>query len=90
MPHKIPNRFHPLIARWFADRLGSPTEVQLRAWEEVIAGQHLLVSREFNPRKRVNVERINGVSAGESAYRQALIEFGFQTSYRGLEFWRGY
>ena len=44
MPHKIPNRFHPLIARWFADRLGSPTEVQLRAWEEVIAGRHLLVT----------------------------------------------
>lgn len=44
MPHSIPNRFHPLIARWFADRLGPPTEVQLRAWGEVIAGRHLLVT----------------------------------------------
>lgn len=44
MSHNIPNRFHPLIARWFAERLGSPTDVQLRAWAEVIAGRHLLVT----------------------------------------------
>ncbi|HEY6009031.1 MAG TPA: DEAD/DEAH box helicase, partial [Geobacteraceae bacterium] len=44
MPQHIPNRFHPLIARWFAERLGRPTEVQLRAWGEVIAGRHLLVT----------------------------------------------
>ncbi len=44
MPQNIPSRFHPLIARWFAERLGSPTDVQLSAWAEVIAGRHLLVT----------------------------------------------
>ncbi len=44
MPKKILDRFHPLIVRWFAERLGRPTDVQLRAWAEVIAGHHLLVT----------------------------------------------
>ncbi len=36
--------FHPLVARWFADRLGEPTEVQARAWPAIAAGRHVLVS----------------------------------------------
>ena len=50
----------------------------------------VLVSREFNPRKQISVERINGRRALESAYRQALVDFGFQESYKGLELWRRY
>ena len=57
---------------------------------EYLAFFRVLVSREFNPRKRIIVERINGAPAGQSAYREALINFGFQGAYRGLEFWRGY
>ena len=57
---------------------------------DYLAFFRVLVSREFNPLKRINVERINGVPAGESAYLQALLEFGFENSYRGLELWKRY
>ncbi len=50
----------------------------------------VLISREVTPRKGINLERINGVPADESAYREALVAFGFQASYRGLELWRRY
>lgn len=36
--------FHPLIAGWFADSVGSPTDVQQRAWKEVSEGRHVLVT----------------------------------------------
>ncbi len=39
---KLP--FHPLINRWFADRLGRPTDVQEQAWPKIAAGEHLLIS----------------------------------------------
>jgi ATP-dependent helicase Lhr and Lhr-like helicase len=35
---------HPLIEQWFADRVGKPTEVQARAWPEIAAGRHVLVT----------------------------------------------
>ena len=36
--------FHPLVRRWFAERLGVPTDVQARAWPEIAAGRHVLVT----------------------------------------------
>jgi ATP-dependent Lhr-like helicase len=36
--------FHPVTARWFSERVGVPTEVQLRTWPVVAAGEHVLVS----------------------------------------------
>ena len=36
--------FHPLIARWFKDRLGTPTDVQAQAWPLIAAGEHVLVT----------------------------------------------
>jgi ATP-dependent Lhr-like helicase len=36
--------FSPLIARWFADKHGSPTAVQARAWAALREGSHVLVS----------------------------------------------
>ncbi|UFS70986.1 DEAD/DEAH box helicase [Geomonas sp. RF6] len=43
-PRNILKRFHPLIASWFAERVGAPTDVQLRAWKEVSEGRHVLVT----------------------------------------------
>ena len=37
-------RFHPLIGKWFTGALGQPTDVQIRAWEEISAGRHVLVT----------------------------------------------
>ena len=38
------NIFHPLIARWFSEEVGSPTPVQTLAWSRIAAGKHLLIS----------------------------------------------
>jgi len=49
-----------------------------------------LLTREFNPLKRIFVERINGEPAAASAYTGPLLTFGFQVAYKGLELWRRY
>src|SRR5262245_34567422 len=36
--------FHPLVADWFRDRFGSPTEPQQRAWPAIRSGEHVLIS----------------------------------------------
>ncbi len=36
--------FHPLIRRWFRERLGAPTSIQLQAWPEIAQGRHALVT----------------------------------------------
>ncbi len=36
--------FHPLVARWFAERYGEPTEIQRLAWPRIAAGEHVLVT----------------------------------------------
>src|SRR5262252_3352527 len=36
--------FHPLIARWFENRFGQPTEPQLRGWPEILAGRNTLIA----------------------------------------------
>src|SRR5918997_6992786 len=36
--------FHPVIASWFRENLGEPTEVQARAWEAIRRGSHTLIA----------------------------------------------
>jgi superfamily II DNA/RNA helicase len=36
--------FHPTIARWFAEQLGEPTPVHLRAWPAIRSGAHVLIA----------------------------------------------
>ena len=36
--------FHPLIARWFREKIGKPTDIQRKAWPEIIEGRHLLIT----------------------------------------------
>src|SRR5439155_2225381 len=36
--------FHPLIARWFSERLGEPTPAQVRGWEAIRSGAHTLIA----------------------------------------------
>ena len=36
--------FHPLVRAWFAERVGTPTEVQRLAWPRIAAGAHLLAA----------------------------------------------
>ncbi|MFD0681519.1 MULTISPECIES: DEAD/DEAH box helicase [unclassified Paenibacillus] len=36
--------FHPLIAKWFGDRFGHPTDVQVRSWKAIQSGVHTLIA----------------------------------------------
>lgn len=36
--------FHPVIASWFRERVGTPTDVQAKAWPEIAAGRHVLIT----------------------------------------------
>lgn len=36
--------FHPITARWFADRFGEPTEPQRLGWPEIVAGRNTLIA----------------------------------------------
>ena len=36
--------FHPLVADWFADRFGEPTDPQRRGWPEIAAGRNTLIA----------------------------------------------
>jgi ATP-dependent helicase Lhr and Lhr-like helicase len=38
------SRFHPLIARWFREEIGEPTEVQKLSWEQISSGRHVLIT----------------------------------------------
>jgi ATP-dependent Lhr-like helicase len=41
---EFPPFFHPLIKRWFRERVGTPTEVQADAWPVIAGGEHVLVT----------------------------------------------
>ena len=36
--------FHPLIQQWFSEKVGAPTDVQEKAWPEIVKGRHVLVT----------------------------------------------
>jgi ATP-dependent Lhr-like helicase len=36
--------FHPLIAKWFRERIGDPTAAQRRGWEAIRRGAHTLIA----------------------------------------------
>lgn len=38
------SRFHPLIAKWFSEAIGEPTDAQTQAWPRIANGEHVLVT----------------------------------------------
>ncbi len=42
--HDILSIFHPLVAKWFQDRIGKPTDIQIRAWPYISRGDHVLIT----------------------------------------------
>jgi ATP-dependent Lhr-like helicase len=38
------DRFHPLVARWFAERFGEPTAPQAAGWQHIAAGADTLIA----------------------------------------------
>jgi len=41
---EVLTQFHPLVARWFKERIGLPTDVQEQAWPKIAAREHLLIT----------------------------------------------
>ena len=37
-------QFHPLVARWFEEQVGQPTDLQQQAWSKIAAREHLLIT----------------------------------------------
>src|ERR1700679_2572738 len=37
-------RFHPVIAKWFEQKFGSPTEPQEQGWPAIQSGAHTLIA----------------------------------------------
>jgi ATP-dependent Lhr-like helicase len=42
--YKALELFHPLIQKWFRERLGAPTDIQAKAWPEIAGGSHVLAT----------------------------------------------
>lgn len=38
------NSFHPLVAKWFTESTGAPTDLQVLAWPQIAAEQHVLIA----------------------------------------------
>src|SRR3990172_4876050 len=36
--------FHPIIARWFRERIGEPTDVQTQSWQHISGGGNALIT----------------------------------------------
>src|SRR3990172_7639879 len=36
--------FHPIIAGWFRERIGEPTDVQTQSWQQISGGGHALIT----------------------------------------------
>ncbi|MXX10189.1 MAG: DEAD/DEAH box helicase [Nitrospira sp. SB0667_bin_9] len=36
--------FHPIIANWFQDTIGTPTDVQATSWPAICSGEHALIA----------------------------------------------
>ncbi|QWV92000.1 DEAD/DEAH box helicase [Geomonas oryzisoli] len=97
LPSRIPSThlvYHGphlvLISRRYGKELEFRTDADHPQLESYLALFRTLVSRDFNPLKRITVERVNGEPAKESPYAATLRRFGFQDAYTGLEYWRQY
>src|SRR5881396_3065636 len=36
--------FHPVIRRWFTERIGSPSPPQTQGWPKIRSGRHVLIA----------------------------------------------
>jgi hypothetical protein len=39
--------FHPFIQQWFSEKVGTPTDVQEKAWPEIVKGRGTCPHEEF-------------------------------------------
>ena len=97
LPARLPSThlvYHGVRLVLVSRRYGKDLEILVAPddpqFQEYFSFFRVLLTREFNPLKRIFVERVNGEPAAASPYAEALRAFGFQGSYKGLELWRKY
>ncbi|MCG8568696.1 MAG: ATP-dependent helicase, partial [Spirochaetes bacterium] len=49
-----------------------------------------MINREFEPAKRILVEKINDQPANQSPFLDTFLAFGFKKQYKGLELWKSF
>ncbi len=61
------DNFHPLVATWFAESIGTPTDVQMLAWRQIVAGDHVLIAAPTGSGKTMAafLWALNGLIAGK-------------------------
>ena len=60
--------FHPIIARWFQDTIGPPTDVQTASWPAICSGEHALIAAPTGSGKTLAAF----LAAIDSLFQQAL------------------
>ena len=60
--------FHPIIARWFRDSIGKPTDVQTASWPALCSGEHALIAAPTGSGKTLAAF----LASIDSLFRQAL------------------
>ncbi len=38
------SQFHPLIEKWFKEKVGQPTDIQKQSWPKIAKGEHVLIT----------------------------------------------
>src|SRR5690606_21843997 len=66
--HPALEAFHPLVATWFSETLGEPTEPQLRGWPRIAAGEDVLITAPTGSGKTLTAF----LSALDTLFREAL------------------
>ena len=74
MKKKLPDKhsalhlFHPLVREWFIEQVGTPTDIQERAWPEIAKGDHVLITAPTGSGKTLTafLYAINRFLVGES------------------------
>ncbi len=44
MEHGVLELFHPLVRKWFGEKVGIPTDVQIKTWPLIAEGGHVLIT----------------------------------------------
>ena len=85
--HRMPRRpdplatFHPLVRRWFRERLGAPSAPQREGWPAIASGAHTLILAPTGTGKtlaaflwELNALIVDGLTAREAAAERVLEE----------------